>query len=626
MELAREGAKLPEVRALASQLARGRAGAQSYCARALAYVQALPYVPDPAGQEWFSPVAYAMRHGGDCDDKVPVLIALALAAGIDGRPEWLSQPGQPQNHVTALLRCGHGWQWAETILPGARLGEHPYQALARLGGRGRELDAHARRTAPVAPAGDLATWGCRPVAGTPWSDCTDTSEQGWQAYAALDRARAWINAAASQTTDARAQQLDGRPWPEQRAATLDAWRAIGAVYRALNLPPLSCPRFRAAVQSVYGLQLVGGSPDDATRLRFRPDWSEGGGTVDSRTRQQWARLGKSLDEYGRHPRRYVVRVLLDEDAQLHSNCDGNPFDPSSPGFCDWRPGPFAYRACSRDGSSSEECDPYDWRTLNWNDPPTTTHAVPPSWLFLPPLRWSFELAAQLARELAAAGAEAVLRDGRTFVVAQNTKTADRLGLLVGDDYTDLRAAARRLPADVQAASIGAQNQGIQAAAATLTTVATALAATAAALGATGVGAIAGAVLGAVAAILAVLPTAVGIQTDPFGRAVVRGSNGQVGSLERDRIAGDATHPPSYELPTPPGWTVTPFLTPPVLPAPGPSSTPAPQPQPGPSSTPAPTPAPATPPEPAPAASSPLVPAAAAASLLGLLWFISRGVR
>lgn len=85
--------------------------------------------------------------------------ALAMAAAsLTGRPlaarvEWLSQPGKPQNHVAATARGADGVPlWAETTLPGSRIGEHPYEALARLGGAEKIDGTYVPVTSSGAPA------------------------------------------------------------------------------------------------------------------------------------------------------------------------------------------------------------------------------------------------------------------------------------------------------------------------------------------------------------------------------------------------------------------------------------------------------------------------------------------
>lgn len=114
----------------------------AYAARLLDFVQAIPYVQDPPG-EWFQSVLYTLANGGDCEDKVSLFLALARYCGYDARPVWMNESESAQyNHVTAQIRIGAQWLWAETIVPGARLGEEPHAALIRVGGH-EGLVSHA---------------------------------------------------------------------------------------------------------------------------------------------------------------------------------------------------------------------------------------------------------------------------------------------------------------------------------------------------------------------------------------------------------------------------------------------------------------------------------------------------
>lgn len=114
------------------------------------------YKPDPASEmDFYQPVEVTLRPvpgnpvspitgqpkgSGDCEDTATLYVAMVRAAGhllgrpLDGHVEWLSQPGKPQNHVPAKAWGSDGVHlWAETTLPGSHIGEHPYDALARLG-------------------------------------------------------------------------------------------------------------------------------------------------------------------------------------------------------------------------------------------------------------------------------------------------------------------------------------------------------------------------------------------------------------------------------------------------------------------------------------------------------------
>jgi transglutaminase-like putative cysteine protease len=131
-ELAEEGARDSRVVAFAREAASGSSGAQA-AANVLARVQALPYVDEPPGEEWFQPAAYTLAHGGDCDDLVVLFVAAMRVLSVPATVYWITQTGQRLNHVTAQVYLSGRWLWAETTIPGARLGESPYEAARRLG-------------------------------------------------------------------------------------------------------------------------------------------------------------------------------------------------------------------------------------------------------------------------------------------------------------------------------------------------------------------------------------------------------------------------------------------------------------------------------------------------------------
>lgn len=99
----------------------------------MAYVQGRGYRSDPRGQEWFQHPVYTLFYGGDCEDLAGLFMALGKAVGLETDVVWINQPGKPLNHVSAKVRVGDEWLWAEASVKGALLGEHPYAAIARLG-------------------------------------------------------------------------------------------------------------------------------------------------------------------------------------------------------------------------------------------------------------------------------------------------------------------------------------------------------------------------------------------------------------------------------------------------------------------------------------------------------------
>lgn len=113
----------------------------------------MDYLPDPPGEEVFQSVRWSLAGGGgsrlspltgektgagDCEDMASTIAALGLALGIPMRCRWWQQEGAPLNHVSAEAFVDGRWQVAEATLPGARFGEGPYEALARVGSAHRD--------------------------------------------------------------------------------------------------------------------------------------------------------------------------------------------------------------------------------------------------------------------------------------------------------------------------------------------------------------------------------------------------------------------------------------------------------------------------------------------------------
>jgi len=110
-------------------------------ARCLASVQALPYVPDPPGKPFdlVRPAVETQFVGGDCEDLAVLLCALYRRLGVRWGLVWIDQGdwSAPLDHVTAEVFLRNQWFWTDPTVPGARVGEHPYDAVRRTG-----LDGH----------------------------------------------------------------------------------------------------------------------------------------------------------------------------------------------------------------------------------------------------------------------------------------------------------------------------------------------------------------------------------------------------------------------------------------------------------------------------------------------------
>lgn len=133
---------------------------RAMAAALLALVQRLPHAYEPPG-EWYQSVWRTLTHGGICHDLSPALVCLLWLADIPANVLWVTQEGQPFNHVTVIVDAGAGSEWAEPVVPGARLGENPWAAAHRLG-RAAALGLRADGRPGPAPEDD----GILPVAAT----------------------------------------------------------------------------------------------------------------------------------------------------------------------------------------------------------------------------------------------------------------------------------------------------------------------------------------------------------------------------------------------------------------------------------------------------------------------------
>lgn len=103
-------------------------------AAALAVIQEnVPYIRHKTEDQWFQPVWLTARKGGMCADLGPLLSSVLCELGVPNRLQWINQVGASANHLTVQVWAGDelGWQYADPSIPNARVGETPYEALAR---------------------------------------------------------------------------------------------------------------------------------------------------------------------------------------------------------------------------------------------------------------------------------------------------------------------------------------------------------------------------------------------------------------------------------------------------------------------------------------------------------------
>lgn len=98
----------------------------------LSYVQRqVPYVADPADQEWYQGPVYTLAYGGDCEDLAVLVATLAKCAGLQADVYWIDQPEARLNHVVSRIEVGGAYLFADASISTAFLGEHPHSAVQR---------------------------------------------------------------------------------------------------------------------------------------------------------------------------------------------------------------------------------------------------------------------------------------------------------------------------------------------------------------------------------------------------------------------------------------------------------------------------------------------------------------
>lgn len=98
----------------------------------------VPYFREPI--EMFAPAWFTMRHGGDCDDHVRLLLALAWSLRYPIAVEAIGDPAQPAHYTARVGFPAHDspagdshtrWIPCETTIP-AMFGEHVSDAVRRM--------------------------------------------------------------------------------------------------------------------------------------------------------------------------------------------------------------------------------------------------------------------------------------------------------------------------------------------------------------------------------------------------------------------------------------------------------------------------------------------------------------
>lgn len=96
--------------------------------------QRLPFRPAPRRRDLdlVQSPEVTLAVGGDCDELSVLAVAADSLSGLESRLCWLSQPDALEDHVLPEVLVAGRWYYQETTVPGARLGELPGDARARI--------------------------------------------------------------------------------------------------------------------------------------------------------------------------------------------------------------------------------------------------------------------------------------------------------------------------------------------------------------------------------------------------------------------------------------------------------------------------------------------------------------
>ncbi len=532
-EITRNGAQSVIVQRWVRALAVS-ANVEQNIVRLLIAVQDLPYVPDDG--DTYQGVEYTLAYGGDCEDLDTLLGAAMLILNVPANLVYLEQPGAPQDHMTVTVEVRGQFCYAETTIPGARLCEDPYAAVARLG-HGHRLrgSVNARGTGILSPT-------------SPWK-LLASPQNTWTQWVQLDNAQGWLNTAVQRFArgDEIARMVN---YNDQVTAVRNAFTALSNFYRALDLPATIDPLYLSWLDQWWGA-IKHYDPPTCLTTRVNPEVTTGQAVgspdpavIKDRIVQTLAKVGKNKTEWDKRLRNLFTRMSLDDLSELHIN-DTNPFAG-------------LYTGCMQVSATVEGCPKYTWESLSWTDPPPGVERIPyeTSWSACPAMKWVYEAGAALAQQLSERGVYNCINEARNYQIALNVKGVIMQSLIDGTDreIADLIHATQNV---ALASVIPPDRSGINAAAAAI-----ALAAAAAAA----VNPAVGAALSIFATLVKLLPPAQGwdIAQISLGRCVPRVGPNQYGTHQYAQpiytmgwIDGSDTAPPSYAVPVAPTSIIAP---------------------------------------------------------------------
>ena len=425
---AHQDAKNPIIKLIAEKLRQKVGNRKIDLANgALDYIHALPLINDPPGKDIYQGSSFTLQRGGDCEKKSVVLLAICLAMGIPGQLVWLEMPSQAQDHVTVELWIDGKKQIAESTIATAKVGDVPWNRTTGL------IDAPTQ------------TSSMRDSSWEPWFDPTsgNTIQVNYGAV------KYYLDFLLQLTAPNNVTEINALPFERQRALTMLAWDTLGKIYTAANYNPYRDPTLITILGQHYGGETARFT--QRTNDNVLIPWRES--EFGKRVIRIWQSLNRNPNDIpNRGPAGLIVRerlVVSDRMAVARGDCNGNPYQPGSDGFCDFRQSFGAYFGwLDTDGIGEGHGVPnYNWSIISWNDPPQGLSPTAPNWRFLLPLRWSFELAGTIAKKISSIGIQNWRAQGSIYQIFFNLFGARRVGLLEGNDFAALRQRLESLPQD-----------------------------------------------------------------------------------------------------------------------------------------------------------------------------------
>jgi hypothetical protein len=311
-------------------------------------------------------------------------------------------------------------------------------------------------------------------------------------------ADAWLGYAASLVTPERQAAINAMPTGAQQDQAVTAvWTAIGQFFRALNIPPTICPQYRSAyVTWVQKAESVSSGPSGSISRTI--------GQLTSNPLPIQSQFAQRITTTAGHRGSHIImplRVNLTSDAGVATQCMGGLVGNA----CTFADVTGATTISYVGQGEAITATNFPWGSMRTSWKPDPAGLGDDILRVIPPSLWFYQMAQDVINPLMSFGATQILQQSLANQALLNLQTAAGLNPPVLPAQLQLQAA--QLPATIQHAQWDH------------TTVNTFLDMFRAAVAVIpGVGTGISAVLTAIKVAIDATPVAVGVATDPWGRA------------------------------------------------------------------------------------------------------------